>query len=282
MFVSENLDTVYIISYLAENEEKFKVRSKAMKKQAEWLINISQIKEVNYFAQMWPEWLIKEIKDIYNKNSNITLNLEIFSEKVYTSIARNKNMKKFYKSNKEIALFLDDDVLVETYNKENPMNIFDFYDNYLKNKVDFDIIGFKNSMYGNETKKRGIDCCLKPTIWQASSALLITHMKQEPYFDESYPALEDMDFGFQIAFNRCKYYCCFNPHLKENTAVSIMFKDTEDRKERNHKARLIAINKWNSKFPNLLKLSKNNRLIQKNFSIFKPKYKEIVINFKGE
>lgn len=270
------LDTVYIISYLNENEDKYDIRMKAMKKQAEWLSKINEVKEVNYFSQMWPKNLINEIKDIYF-SSNKIINIQNSKEKVYTSVARNKNLKNFYESGKEIALFLDDDVIVETYDKL--LNIFEYYNKYILNKVKFDVIGFKNCMYGNETKKRKIDSFLKPTVWQASSALIITKMKKEIYFNETLPALEDMEFGINVNYNKFKYYCCFNPYLKENTSISIMFTDSDNRKERNNNARKMILNKWNLILPGYFKMS-NNKLLQNKFiKYFVNTNKEIIINF---
>jgi hypothetical protein len=254
------LDSIYIISYI--NNEKYKQRSKVIIQQAKWLSQINELNEINYLTQNWDSNLKNSILDIY-KNCNKNIIFEEYNYQIKTSIARNKNFKKFYESDKDIAIFMDDDITVETLDK---INVFEYYYKYIFNKVKFDVIGFENLKCIKEENCYSI---IKHTLWNGSGCILLKNLKKyynkEIYFDETLPALEDEEFGININYNCLKYLLIINPYFKELTSVSIMFLDNKDRKEKNLLARKMIMKKWNE----ILKISifyiSKSRLIKTKF-----------------
>lgn len=259
------LNTVYIISYI--NNEKYKIRSKVIIQQAKWLSEIKELNEINYLTQNWDINLKNSILDIY-KNSNKIINFEEYNYQIKTSIARNKNFKKFYNSNKDLAIFIDDDVTINTLDN---INIFEYYYNYiLKNNIIFDVIGFAGLLYGAHKDKEDSYSEIKSTLWNGSGCILIKNLKKiynnEIYFDENLPSLEDCEFGIQINYNKYKFLLVENPYLKELTSFSIMFKNKYDRMEKNLISRKMILKKWNEKFGfNIFYFTKKNRLSKNKF-----------------
>ena len=167
------LDSIYIISYI--NNEKYKQRSKVIIQQAKWLSQINELNEINYLTQNWDSNLKNSILDIY-KNCNKNIIFEEYNYQIKTSIARNKNFKKFYESDKDIAIFMDDDITVETLDK---INVFEYYYKYIFNKVKFDVIGFENLKCIKEENCYSI---IKHTLWNGRALLSRTPLLNNPVF----------------------------------------------------------------------------------------------------
>ena len=278
------LDTVYIISYIDPKSKKYKTRSRAVIKQAEWLSQIPQVKYVFYIAQCWPKELKDTMFEIYNNRCK-DVEFDYYDECIYTSKARNINLERFYNSDLGVTMFLDDDAVVNTYDKE--MNYFEYFEKYIENSgIDWDYMGFKSSQYGNKNDGQFYFSKLDPWVWSGSTGFVMKNFKKfynmTYYFNEDLNSLEDLEFGIRLNFTGHKLYLCENPYLHEVTTVSIMFDDKQNRKDRNLIARTEIARMWNERVGwEMFKLSSDGKLMQRKFRELYVKQPTVLINEDG-
>lgn len=283
MFNEENLiiNNIYIISYLSQKDiNMYKIRKKCILKQLIWILSQNIKVNIKYIIQCWPEEFIKEFDNTFNKFNKNNCSYEftkIFDKPIIPAKVRNFHLNNFYNSDENISLFIDDDNIIETYDKK--YSIFDFFYKYFLN-LNFDTMNFKGCRYRNI--KRDF-CILSPSLGFNSGSFLIKNLykkyNKKIFFDEDFTALEDMNFGLELGFNKFKNYECEDPYFKELTAKSILFSGMDDRKEKNNKARILMYNKWFNKTKcNNLLILKNNKLYKDNFKKLFLKHKKIIIN----
>jgi len=254
---------VYIPSYLG-NCDKRPIREKALSTLLTWLLQNESIR-ITILAQEWLE------TDLPKFNISNKINI-IHGMRARVGINRNIMLKMFYETNEDYAFFMDDDALGLISNTD--MSFWEYLDKYVFPFADkWDSLNFKKAMYKNKVIKNN-ECfsIWTPTSELCTTMLLIKNFKKkfnlEFYFDETLDALEDLALGLELSRCGLKNYLIENPYCAE-VQLSIMFKDREDRTQRNKKAK-ADIKKLFDRFEN----SKHLLTIATNGSILKSKFEQ--------
>lgn len=147
-------------------------------------------------------------------NSNKVLN---------ASMARNILLNIFYDSDEDLAIFSDDDTILN---------------DYLKYDFDFDVLSLTND-YSSELRK---------TYNISSSFILLKNINKKYgkkyFFDESLTSNQDLDFGINLVTNDLKVYRLKEKKVIINRGKSSMFKNDMEKIKMKSKSLNEIINKW--------------------------------------
>lgn len=238
--------TVNIISYLGSPEVRDK-RWEMQVKQLDWLLDIDFIESINVLAMEWTPEEIEKYKDVINI---------IEMDKMPQGNARNFLLAKFYNSNYDWGLFLDNDAVL--YDHMSGADYFQELCEVPQEALkDVDVIipidprqePFTADYLRN---KDSVDNNLifKTFPGMKTSFFIIKNFpksgKEEQYFDESFTILEDYEKAIDLYYHGYAVYKSKNMVLKEyGTNISTLpYEENGGRKKVNDKWREVIYNKW--------------------------------------
>lgn len=228
---------VYIISYISDDftPQLKSRRLDAHKMQCEYYKRLGL--RVNVCAMCYTDdmYLSEQYVDKYYK----------FNYKMFPAQARNILLREFYKSDNEYGIFADDDSTINnTKSKHLPFGdefITVFKNRSIEDFANIDafvpmngiVTPYSSILEKQETKENFI---FKKTNVFKGSLIFLKNIKDELYFDETFcsgdsliPG-EDVDFMFQLLYNKYCAYECQNIVLKEyNLNFSTWVNAPEDR-----------------------------------------------------
>lgn len=252
---------IFIISYLKND-----VRRKIHRKQVLWLLENFKNYKINILSMNFD-------KEDYVDNENIKY---INHKPVSQSIARNILLEKFYNSNLDYMILMDDDCI-----------LYDYYDwkkyflalkegKFLKYNINMfqplspTLMPFRKQNDNDDKIKNNFKFIRHNTLKTTFCVLqnFNKYFNKKIYFDEGMNNFEDVEFGLKAIFNGLTFYMTPTIILKElGVNDSILFNSSSERKTDNQKQRKVIIEKW-KKFG--MKLNKvngfNNNEFHKQFN----------------
>ena len=242
-----------IISYLPDNEFREK-RKNIHQEQIKWLRELYGFdQEIHVIAQNYYE------NDYIDGISYFKYDIPLGS-----SCCRNKLLEKFYSSDEDYILMLDDDTLIYPYYhmdimmkefQTKPQKYLPYIDMVVANYPAYQ--PFKKNIYADPMNKKKYKFVPKPHIVGMALMFLKNLNKYYSkclYFNEQMVlppdyelTMEDTDFGIQCMINGLKCYQASCLITKSpNWSISTVYRDENERLERNKKSIEYLIQKYKS------------------------------------
>lgn len=195
---------VYIPSYFGGNPTLVEKRLSIHQRQLSWLLSSDRLEKIIVCSQNYP----LHAKLVHEKIEYID------SEPKGSSAARNVLLKKFYDSQDEICLFMDDDVIGNFC----PDLLLDIVENLDAN---WDLLGMMP--HGHiVVKEVPSNFTFKRKSLFSSAAFFMK--KSDIYFDENLEGLVDVDFAIRAMIRGLSFYeiekdCLFDHSIAMNSSV---------------------------------------------------------------
>ncbi len=169
-------------------------------------------------------WMNAPEEQIINDRIKYIIKTDI----VNASVARNYLLREFYNSDEEYGFFCDDDTILLRV------------DRIIKDEH-FDCISYiQGEMVSSEVTHK-----------INSSFMKIRNMKKcyntELFFDESLDSNQDLDFGFNLKYNKRSVGVVRTPDILKNKSCSSMFKNNMDRIVKKGESQSYINKKWKNK-----------------------------------